>query len=302
MLSGILGAASVSFNGNDSNSQVSPRNLQSILDGLSKQDVQNTAMDDQIVLSLEPNSDIDMMERSISTDCNSKLDDANSNSEDKKGTEQAISLVSNTRLHDKPFTMHNHQLPLNKKLGDQLVLVPLSMLSLKTSTLPFSDPAPGQATQFPGHCNSIEYTSLNNESIEIINDTNRNDIGPPNVKRINLKSTSNENFNDTSVSHQQNRETLRNNKVEQQSYPPISPPKNFQSSNGPSNCISSNSLNQLNKLDSRKRRKTIDHGCTTESNICKVCGEIAGKHNYYGGRSCPSCRAFFRRLVEIFAK
>lgn len=27
-------------------------------------------------------------------------------------------------------------------------------------------------------------------------------------------------------------------------------------------------------------------------NLCQVCGEMAGKHNYYDGRSCQSCRAF----------
>ena len=32
--------------------------------------------------------------------------------------------------------------------------------------------------------------------------------------------------------------------------------------------------------------------------ICKVCGEKAGRHNYYGGQVCPSCRAFFRRSVQ----
>lgn len=31
---------------------------------------------------------------------------------------------------------------------------------------------------------------------------------------------------------------------------------------------------------------------------CKVCLEKAGKHSYYGGRVCPSCRAFFRRAVQ----
>ena len=28
--------------------------------------------------------------------------------------------------------------------------------------------------------------------------------------------------------------------------------------------------------------------------ICYVCGEKAGKHSYYGGQVCASCRAFFR--------
>ena len=31
--------------------------------------------------------------------------------------------------------------------------------------------------------------------------------------------------------------------------------------------------------------------------LCQVCGEKAGKHLYYGGQVCPSCRAFFRRSV-----
>ncbi len=32
--------------------------------------------------------------------------------------------------------------------------------------------------------------------------------------------------------------------------------------------------------------------------LCHVCGEGAGKHSYYGGQVCPSCRAFFRRSVQ----
>ena len=32
--------------------------------------------------------------------------------------------------------------------------------------------------------------------------------------------------------------------------------------------------------------------------ICKGCGQLATKYNHYGGRSCGSCRAFFRRSVN----
>jgi hypothetical protein len=32
--------------------------------------------------------------------------------------------------------------------------------------------------------------------------------------------------------------------------------------------------------------------------MCAVCGEPAGKHSYYGGQVCTSCRAFFRRSVQ----
>ncbi len=32
--------------------------------------------------------------------------------------------------------------------------------------------------------------------------------------------------------------------------------------------------------------------------VCPVCGNSAGKHSYYGGQVCNSCRAFFRRSVQ----
>ena len=32
----------------------------------------------------------------------------------------------------------------------------------------------------------------------------------------------------------------------------------------------------------------------TDCDLCGVCREAAGKHSYYGGQVCPSCRAFFR--------
>ena len=35
-----------------------------------------------------------------------------------------------------------------------------------------------------------------------------------------------------------------------------------------------------------------------EVRLCHVCGGLAGKHSYYGGQVCPSCRAFFRRSVQ----
>ena len=36
----------------------------------------------------------------------------------------------------------------------------------------------------------------------------------------------------------------------------------------------------------------------TDDYLCYVCGEKAGKHSYYGGQVCASCRAFFRRSVQ----
>lgn len=43
------------------------------------------------------------------------------------------------------------------------------------------------------------------------------------------------------------------------------------------------------KVDSQK----------TPPTICQICGNDAGRHIHYGGRSCASCRAFFRRSVQV---
>ena len=34
-------------------------------------------------------------------------------------------------------------------------------------------------------------------------------------------------------------------------------------------------------------------------NKCDVCGEKAGKHNYYGGRACPSCRYILCSISDL---
>merc|ERR1719357_2481288 len=45
-----------------------------------------------------------------------------------------------------------------------------------------------------------------------------------------------------------------------------------------------------------KKRRSRSNGARVRP--CEVCGESAGKHSYYGGEVCPSCRAFFRRSVQ----
>ena len=41
---------------------------------------------------------------------------------------------------------------------------------------------------------------------------------------------------------------------------------------------------------------------TTQPEICNVCNQLASKHIHYGGRSCQSCRAFFRRSVVKYTR
>ena len=39
-------------------------------------------------------------------------------------------------------------------------------------------------------------------------------------------------------------------------------------------------------------------GVQDDEDSCHVCGVRAGRHSYYGGQVCTSCRAFFRRSVQ----
>ena len=49
-------------------------------------------------------------------------------------------------------------------------------------------------------------------------------------------------------------------------------------------------------------RKTKHLEEQPECNLCKVCGDRAGRHIYYGGRTCMSCRQFFRRSAISFRR
>ena len=62
-----------------------------------------------------------------------------------------------------------------------------------------------------------------------------------------------------------------------------------------------------NKHKSKKHQLKDDNSSkhvqqdNTMPESCKVCGGIASIHVHYGGRSCQSCRAFFRRSVVKFS-
>lgn len=55
------------------------------------------------------------------------------------------------------------------------------------------------------------------------------------------------------------------------------------------------------RLDEQKSSKPAENG-NTMIEICKACGDTASSYVHYGGRSCQSCRAFFRRSIVKFSR
>ena len=74
--------------------------------------------------------------------------------------------------------------------------------------------------------------------------------------------------------------------------------KRKRDSSNTTNDISSNKIclsMKYNKQSQSPKRR--DKREKSKVKLCPICGDTASSHMHYGGRSCTSCRAFFRRTV-----
>ena len=179
----------------------------------------------------------------------------------------------------------NKKLFLNNNPDNPLVLVPLSMLGLKSSAKSL-----------------IESDAYSNRTM----DAQKTVISYNDSKQVPRMHEQNAFYSNESGEKYNIHDTTRaKQKIQNLAS------SNFQRKK-PSrdDAILANSIVEVrnNKLAHSKDFKKLRRKCKSEpeingsSNLCQICGELAGKHSYYGGRSCQSCRAFFRRSAETLAR
>ena len=180
---------------------------------------------------------------------------------------------------------NKNQLFLENNPDNPLVLVPLSMLGLKSSAKSL--------------ISSDAYSNRNMDAQKAVisfNDSNQT------LRKHHLnvfdsnESSEKYNFNVATKAKQRVQHLTTNNLQRKK------PSKD--------DAILTNQIAEVrnNKLTHSKDVKKLRRKCKSDpeingsSNLCQICGELAGKHSYYGGRSCQSCRAFFRRSAETLAR
>lgn len=249
------------------------------------------------------NETIMMSDRILVKDTEQTLYDVKSRDVVCSRTNQGDPLVQDTSLQNSnPSSIHNGLLSLNNKTDDRLVLVPLSMLSLNGSSMSCFNSKEDLTPCYSNEGNEKPLESANKQAVSMITNFPANNLKNQDIGKIDAHSTLDDNFSSDKLLEQ---EFGKNDSTVHQLHYFDSPPllsENLLNAKRSRNTRSLNLAFQSNHGKTKRRRHVSGQDPISESNICQVCGEMAGRHNYYGGRSCQSCRAFFRRTVEIFAK
>ena len=197
----------------------------------------------------------------------------------------------NTSLDAQSFNMNN---------SGPYVLVPLSMLNLPSSSKQEVSISGSQSRVMPSPSTSSSFSpssSLSSET-EVIHTTNK--------EQLTRNARSKENNAQKKLRTQDSGQKPSSSKIVEGGR---GKGRRFvdekHTDDGNSRNFGRGNIRRQGKLASRPRstlKNNVIANNMRYSGLCLVCGEKAGKHTYYGGRSCQSCRAFFRRSVETITK
>ena len=208
-------------------------------------------------------------------------------------------MPNTSRINDEANdrTKYNINSQIN---GDPLVLVPLSVLRscLKRNVFSLSSHETDEKSKRqvnPNHHSSMKNTM---SSRVIKNSENFQDLFYRKLKIGNLTTPSKE----SSMPIPRKGKALckkvrRKGKQKRQSNAQTYQATKSESSTNTRTCVG-----EIRPIKGVKEEQKCAKNSQNRSHLCKVCNDTASKHVHYGGTSCHSCRAFFRRSIEATTK
>ena len=179
--------------------------------------------------------------------------------------------------------------------GGPFVLLPLSMLKYYLKPGVLSGTICGNNSESQTRSSYSEQSTTDDDNDSIISEETTNSLEDQmDTSQYNGPFSRNPKRYSPSLDHDPNRDenTRRREKIQKRN-------RNTKKSVRPKSSVLNRRRGHENLSTLSNKRQEDDSDLSA---FCKVCGDKASTHVHYGGRSCASCRAFFRRSVEAKAR